>query len=763
MLSGGRPCLKRASESISKQGWNSKSPEPLLFLYPRWFRTSCKTSQEAQIIQRVLSGNDALDFLETHNSKRIGGGHKKKSPAHDRSVQSSRSFQKDSSNASNTLINGGLVSDAKASISHQGNALQKDDSRRDILLASGGKVPKAAQIPQSMTVSTGLKLADKEDSSSSLDELKVEADESNSLPTRRIPSSYKARKFRFDPRHVPYLSTLKQLQDSEIIPPRPKLFTLYLLPKTIHFLTGVERENYWMHNDTENCKVFITKPGDFRKHLFRVDLEGSHAAVKATCMYLQRIEAQLVRRDDQDSTISEPVFRRTLVDTKRHYLHHATVGAQIIPQPQTWTVRSFADYVEKIARMRVPASIRRRIYEDDITHNSVVAALLEQVFTLPETKYSVSFRALDIAFRFAKDHSEVRALTMVLFNRALYLGLMDHPQLYNLVLETALKHNEIQLFQYCLEHMKQANLSPDGDTYGIMLRLKPSNEIKIAILQEMKQKGFLREPRINSRAAGDVIEDFMPIRRDVSPEHFDHFIKSMDKIFGVRWLRTETFDKLLEISGRHKIWSIVPAIAQLGHSRQVHYRASTLKSMLLNFYRRSSLIDSITLLTSRFTRIVGRDDEKIMSIVFFNAWNNRRFNVCRVLWRFCASRAIINNEMLRMVAMSLKSEVEPGYQKLSPAALARQVAGKIIVGHEGGGGFIPGLDAVHIALQEQELLWETHFFMRTHVMLDCLQKAYELDLKWSASNALRSRPLKDLIEEAIVVPLYPRYPSTVKQ
>ena len=794
MLSGSRRCLsiKTQSRKVSKQQLN----KPLLFLYPRWFRIAAATYQQSHKTSTVPPRHVWLDPGHSSTSNASGYNNTSTAPSLHGWTHLSQSASKANSGAACRRVEiAPLSQDEKIDIqkSPQTKRASATPSRSSYnMITDAQEDSTGTTAPSSIPASTDLssprptegvryyepKLKIRRTRQSAYRQVLAKGPE----PTTKTIKK-EAIKRLHDPADIEWSEPIRLLarvahRHNEVLGER-----LELNRDTVYGLTGSFDANAWLHQAGRGCEVRILEERARDPDNVVAILQGSTRARQLTKEYLLEADRRLADSTPPNlSKDNSAVVRFVLSSLKWHYRTKDVRRANKVEHPQNWNVRSFADAIETLTTMRIPRQLQRELYQGTETHNRTVAQVLESLFSDPESEPFISTRALNYALQFTSKHTEIGDTSTFLFEKAKSIGLSIQADTFNILIEESLRQNNLEYYRSLVASMQRMAVAPNGMTWLALLRVTKSHAGRQAILQHMRTK-WPKDSEIWKHVAVELVStDFVRLVR--LEKSFDYFVDLMDHTFPSSWLSARCINRMLNVCADKKLWDVVPRILDLAERRGGYFNSSTQTFLLKIFQKRGSLRDSIDLLESHFAKTVGRDSTFAIPMIFMTAWNNRFYNVCRVLWRYAAVHGNITSTMQHVVALSLIKNNDESND--SASHLWRITAGKIIVGtdpdmsdlapqyehlnREGltdpmkvlarwtpdDGPRQEQLSLAYTIMQRDLTAYKRFWPFRPQQLFDLLRRAYKIDCEWMHQKKVRKySDLGWMMESAIDVPLQP--------
>jgi hypothetical protein len=456
---------------------------------------------------------------------------------------------------------------------------------------------------------------------------------------------------------------------------------ILLAEQTIISLTGTTRENTWIHQARGGCEIQVLSrlPGWSGKR--RVLLYGSSRAREVTEEYLLAQDARVAgsAQNSGESNDVSPEGSGRWVPTKIHsdVDMEDAVRADELPVPETWSVRTFAQYVEDLCTMRLTRAKKEELYPFDETFNQNVAGALQDLFTTDGLKHHISSHALNVALQFTCKHSELGRTRDLLYAQAKQLGLHRQIWMYNLLIERALKMNETDALSHLVKDMQAAGVVPNGLTWAKLLLVVKSSFARRQLVDFILRIYPHDFAAVMDHLARRLIQKELPeITR--KSDGYQLFVEQINKAFGPSWLNSQTLSRVLLTCAQHKLWEVAANTLKLASERGVTMTSQNINALMNFYYQKGDLQAAIDLLRSPWVNEMDYDGEQVIPRLFLLAWNRQRWNVCRVLWQYAASRGLISYQMQMRVHRSLTRNQHLAV--LPPFRTFGSLAGKLIIG-----------------------------------------------------------------------------------
>ncbi|KAL8637793.1 MAG: hypothetical protein Q9226_009076, partial [Calogaya cf. arnoldii] len=369
---------------------------------------------------------------------------------------------------------------------------------------------------------------------------------------------------------------------------------------------------------------------------------------------------------DAVSSYIPEIFEKTRVP---HNIH-----VDQIERPPTWTASTFYTHVVRLTSSNVDRLVARKIYSKGQSHTVAVAETVARLFADPSLKYVVSVAAGNVALRFLFDHGKF-ARGQDLFGRLQELQKDTDPSTYNIMLGAAAEQKDLHTFTYILKMMVIYKICPNTQTWLHLARAVREDEVRTIIIRRMAEKGLLKDSAVVKKAVALLMPQLVVKYLD-SGNKASELIDALDSPYGSEWCSTAAAESLIDGVGVRYTTQEALVILEKLHDRG--YRPT--QGMLLLFLRQCSRTKAHELAV-RFlfvfrTKYTIGPSMQIYDFLFQQAWRNRLYNCCRVLWIHACVKGHTSFEMQRLVKESLYVQPRTSSAEQSRSGAWEETAGK---------------------------------------------------------------------------------------
>ena len=589
---------------------------------------------------------------------------------------------------------------------------------------------------------------------------------------------------------------------------------VYLSLETLVKLTGVSHANNWVHPSRDGCHIQVLDHTNEYKGKRRVFLRGSRRAMSLAYRYLLSEEQSLFpgvvsleKKDVIETSLAKsaakPEYR-----TRQRRMQTPNAHLEVIVEPEVWSLRTFAEYVEALTADLNSAQVKWIMREaegmndlpdlgDSANPNlqrreffHVVAGHIDRLFTTPQLAPYITSLAQESALRYLLKYFQLRrGRSFHIITSVIASGTVQtQTRLWNLLLDAALQNQSIEFIQSLFRLARDADIPIDSGTAFLILKRTNFPEIKSSVNQWLIEHQMLHRDRLVQRYIVCIFKDLAQAYLSRGTDVRSLFRK-FDENLGPLWLMPQTVHKLLEICGDKRLIEEGEAILELMTKRGIS-RTSNTAFRMANIYRRTRKIEKLVeLLTSDWVCQSGREDRWIIPFAFMTAYNTRCYNLCRFLWHHACVSGVLTNIMRQLVYWAAIRNFAKEASKHMPSDPERRyfklTAGKIIAGvclnEESLATNFPSLREAYTQLHGDVAAYPTKWlqtapiedrtnhrellqtiiksdinailnFEKDYHFSEMLRKAYDMDMQWQSQN-MHEKGVFWMIDNAIKIPL----------
>lgn len=451
----------------------------------------------------------------------------------------------------------------------------------------------------------------------------------------------------------------------------------------MNILTGQSEENKWVIHIRSGCQIHVLGADQSDGLNRKAILGGSPRAIE---LAEESIAATLAAGNGsaggtQFSILPSPhsaqtdrkvSMRRVWVPQRReqHSLRVDQVRPEELPRPEEWTVRSFADYVQDLTNLSIPRSMHRRLYQEGETHVSTVRNMLYDLFNDPANEEFFSTRAINLAIEFFYRHRYVPTARS-LFSKFIPFLTVDS---FNIMLRSIAGDGDIHTFNYFLELMERLDIQPNGKTWVALVKGLPHAVIKSRAIACMRASGLLDNPStLRALATLTVGDDF--ISHLNSGQDAASFLEFMDKRWGAGWFSTAAVNQLITNAVDKGDWEACIQVEKYCKEKNLKLTTGTLNRMLGHFRKKGNMHGALETFFHFMKHYGVRADAITVQTLFSTAWRTKKYNLCRVLWRYaCMHGTVTWGTQNRILESLLQNTVTRSQDKWLTSA------GKVVIG-----------------------------------------------------------------------------------
>ncbi|KAF7713732.1 Uncharacterized protein PECH_008169 [Penicillium ucsense] len=312
------------------------------------------------------------------------------------------------------------------------------------------------------------------------------------------------------------------------------------------------------------------------------------------------------------------------------------------------SVKDFADHIEDLtsAKMTHPVRAARLEGPTAIPPPRRVAEHIGRLFRRDSLRKYLSTAALNNALRFLYKY-EFLHIARDVFGAAEYLATVDS---YNVLLRSAALRQDRRMFEFFLQAMAKRRISPNSDTWLVLLQAMLTQKSKAAIIKEMAKKGYMKDINTTRSTLQLTISDSFFVHLEGGQDVYS-FFELMVKTNGADWFTASLLSQMLNVTVRLKNYSAMQELLDICDK----YRLDMNNSCLMQVLHMTS--DDIFTALEHTLKIMKRSSFKLnreaMSKLFSIAFNGFHYNLCRVLWHYACLQDLVTQDMRNLVLDSL--------------------------------------------------------------------------------------------------------------
>lgn len=425
-----------------------------------------------------------------------------------------------------------------------------------------------------------------------------------------------------------------------------------------------------------------------------------------------------------------------------------------IPQPSSWSVVNFKNYVEDLARSMMSPLRQRKLYHGVEPHQVAVAEELGLLFGRSHLEKHWSVDACNIALRFYYNHSmQHRA-------RRLYSQMEDRKYLtstetFNIMLRGSARRKNVAQFRGLVDAMIKRNLKPDAETWEAFFVVSESSNQKSEIFQTMRDQGAFDDlGRMSSFLTLNIRQIF---RRQLDRGHkVAWLLEYMDKLEDFQWLSTSVGNILIdEIGKTSSVEEALDLFDQLEARgmKTDHVTLNTLIHKCVPLRNHDNVVYALR-------RLADHDihpDSVAYTALFSAVWRCKAYNAAKVVWRYACVEGQTTSDMCNIVSQNIKHELNGPPEQPSRKSVWAAFAGRVVVGVELGllkglgQHSMPAITEITGSQLMKRDLNSAHHYAFERKLHDLLEEALAMDRQWTNEYVWRNKGLDWMLEYSIDV------------
>lgn len=466
---------------------------------------------------------------------------------------------------------------------------------------------------------------------------------------------------------------------------------IFIPEETVALLAGVidtgMKENVWYVHVRNGCRVHVLHPREGDGVRRKAVLSGSEHVMELVEDQINRAHNMQVSGDPLVEVAKPPVpvFASTLSmrqgDTQVPLVRGIwsdqrtpmTLEDVLASHPSINSVKEFAEYIEDLTLARAPYISQNVQTRRAVPHHERIARQILASFRQFSSHKFISTAALNRALIFLCGH-EFLSTARVVFSAAEQVATVDT---YNILLKSAARRQDKTEFSRFLRSMSRAHIRPNPKTWLALLEAVVTPDAKASLLNQMAHKGYMNEIGTIRSALQLTIEDSLFVHLE-SGQSIDSFVALMVKTHGADWFSPSLLAQMFAVIARLKHFTAMERLFDICTEHRLAVDSDSLVQIMLMF--RASVFSAVHYTIQFLNRPSFRLSREAYERLFLIAFKARRYNVCRVLWRYACMDRTVTYRMKQTVLSSLTRNVSAKKDSNDIGNIWRVGAGKVIVG-----------------------------------------------------------------------------------
>jgi len=471
----------------------------------------------------------------------------------------------------------------------------------------------------------------------------------------------------------------------------PKNKEILIPEETVGLLVGVAdtsfRDNIYFSSIRNGCRVHILPPSEGDGAYRKAVLSGSDRARELVKDSIARARLSQTTGDPLIDLAKPPVpiFGSTLPTPQKNTPVPLIRGVWYIDRRKSLTldevlkyrssinsVKAFLEHVDDLTRVQKKSS--RKAPGPSIPCQQLVAKELLALFRQEGNRKFLSTAALNCALGYLSKR-ELLTTARNVFTLAEHVATVDT---YNILLDAAARRQDKKMFRFLLLCMWRANIRPNSLTWVKLLKAMVLPGHKASLINHMARNGHLSDIGTIRSALQLTIEDtfFMHLQ---SGQRVESFVDLMAKTHGANWFSPTLLAQMFRVISRTRDYDALEKLLKVCTENNLEIESSSLTPIVTMF--RGNVFNAIHHTIQFLNRPSFELSRHTYERLFLTAYKARRYNICRVLWRFACTEDKVTYNMRKAVQTSLRGNVTRDRDN-DIGNIWRTGAGKIIVGIE---------------------------------------------------------------------------------
>ncbi|KAG9241291.1 hypothetical protein BJ878DRAFT_521479 [Calycina marina] len=331
--------------------------------------------------------------------------------------------------------------------------------------------------------------------------------------------------------------------------------------------------------------------------------------------------------------------------------------------PDKPNCESFLRYVQRLAPTQMPNHLYSMLYKKDEDGMLEGVHKLRSVLQDPKNIGVLSRAAFNAALHYCAYANQIPTIRY-LFALMEQRNIAPTVDTFNIMLWAAARQESLHNFTAVLHVMlRQRNIRPNGKTWALFMRAIPDIRIKLYIMHEMKQRGLLQSVVNIKRVAAQLTTAEVEYSLEKN-ETLNQFIHKMDSQYTPFWLTTKSGNRILHALGSRGMMSRSWDFLRFMSDRNIkidHACVNTILTHCKIMRNIDGLLEILRYVPRFFPGEQGFvPNQSTYDILFEAAWRGRRYNLCKVIWRFACLAACTTRDMRLRVLRSLQQAAVVG-------------------------------------------------------------------------------------------------------
>ncbi|KAL4741599.1 hypothetical protein BDV11DRAFT_182536 [Aspergillus similis] len=417
-----------------------------------------------------------------------------------------------------------------------------------------------------------------------------------------------------------------------------------LIPdETVAFFAGVlenfsQSENIWFMRLHGGCRVHILPTNESSDRDRKVVISGSPRAVEVTIHRIMMVKKRQERGDPLVDIQKPPLpilrSRLALGENGRSVTSMNAVrgvwgyvsraGADFDTLVSSWpslsTVRQFAEHVEQLTKSE-------RAHGHRTPHRQRVAMALRDLFSHADKEHLISTTALNTAISYLlKQH--YRDYVRGILNRA---GHVATTETFNIILKSVARSQNIISFRTVVVVMRRLRIAPDVRTWLAFLDSLVSPLNKAHLVRVLEQKGYLQDRFIIRSLLQVMVKDLFKAHLRDGRTVREFFYKTI-MVAGSNWFPPSLIKQMFTVTVQLRNVHAMQQLLKVCKENQLQLPSAVAYEIIHLFPQ--DTFSAVHYVLQCLDSPNAELDKETYEQLFVNAFQNKHFNLCRVLWRY---------------------------------------------------------------------------------------------------------------------------------
>ncbi|KAL2826986.1 hypothetical protein BDW59DRAFT_59189 [Aspergillus cavernicola] len=330
------------------------------------------------------------------------------------------------------------------------------------------------------------------------------------------------------------------------------------------------------------------------------------------------------------------------------------------------TVRGFVEYVEALTTSLPSLQLRGP------PHPQKVADALWRLFKNEGKRHLISTAAVNIAMSYLVEYRFFSFATRIFY----LVAQVTTVDTYNILLKAAAADQHLHFFAHILRVMSRMRVRPNAITWVAYLECQIAPAAKMKLIKMLKEKGYLQDPLVMRKVLHVMVQELFGEHLNNGGSVDDFFNKTV-KTPGLNWFPASLTSQMFRVIARRKNVPAAERLLEICAEHKLPLGSATM-SEIIRLYPNDTF-SALHHILPYFDNRKSAVTKSVYERLFLNAFRNRHYNICRVVWRYACMTKSVTWPMRKEISFFLSQNIgiEGGSAQVNHW---RTTAAKVIAG-----------------------------------------------------------------------------------